>query len=295
MTVTMKPFTQAFRIVPLDAPLGARVEGCDRSSPWDADTAAAIHGAFLDHEVLVFPGTTMDAAQTSAFARRFGEPIAEINREKRHGAWPEVSLLNSTITEGDVVDDMQFHTQSVIRSDEWHTDQSFVENPALATILHAHEVPSRGGATWFCDTRAAYEALSVDLKKRIDGLKAVHGYDTKRAKYRPVARSQEEVDETPDVIHPLVRTHPETGKKSLYLNFNRLNHIVGMEQVESDALLDHLGEWVSQERFQYRHNWSVGDAVVWDNRCTMHRVSYDSPPGDRRVMLRVVTQGDRPF
>jgi taurine dioxygenase len=237
----------------------------------------------------------MDAAQTLAFARRFGEPIAEVNRDKRHGELPEVSLLNSTIKEGQLGGDLQFFKQSVIRSDEWHTDQSFVERPALATILHAHEVPSRGGATWFCDTRGAYDALPDEVKLRIDGLKAVHGYDTRRAKYRPVARSQAEIDETPDVVHPVVRTHPETGRKALYLNFNRLDHIVGMERAESDALLDYLADWVSQDRFHYRHQWSVGDAVVWDNRCTLHRVSYDSPPGERRVMMRVVTQGDRPF
>lgn len=282
------------RIVPLDAPLGARIEDCERSAPWDAATADAIHEAFLEHEVLVFPGRTMNPAQTVAFAKRFGEPITEVNREKRYGELPEVSILNSTIKAGALGGDLSFHTQSVIRSDDWHTDQSFVERPALATILHAHEVPSRGGATWFCDTRGAYDALHDAVKKRIDGMKAVHGYDTKRAKYRPAVRSQAEIDETPEVIHPLVRTHPETERKALYLNSNRLDHIVGIDRAESDELLDYLANWVNQERFQYRHDWSVGDAVVWDNRCTLHRVSYDSPPGDRRVMLRVVTKGDRP-
>lgn len=292
MTPTLE--TTNFRIVPLETGLGARIEGCDRAAPWDAATAAAIHQAFLDHLVLVFPGGTMGAPDTRTFAKRFGEPIAEVNREKRHGELPEVSILNSTITSVSAGSEMTLQTASAIRSDGWHTDQSFVERPALATILHAHEVPSGGGATWFCDTRSAYDALPEDKKTRLDGLQAVHGYDTSRAKYRPAVRSQEEIDETPDVAHPLVRTHPETGRKALYLNFNRLDRIVGLERAESDALLDELADWVTQDRFIYRHNWSVGDAVVWDNRCTMHRVQYDSPVGDRRVMLRVVTQGDRP-
>ena len=108
------------------------------------------------------------------------------------------------------------------------------------------------------------------------------------------AEAQKTLNPTP-VIHPLVRTHPESGRKALYLNFNRLDHLLDMPRAESEAILDELAAWVAQDRFIYRHNWRVGDAVVWDNRCTLHRVCYDSPPGDRRIMLRVVTQGDRPF
>ena len=295
MSQTARVATNTLRIVPLDAPLGARVDGIDRSASWDTMTEAAVHQAFLDHHVLVFPGSTMDAHGVLAFARHFGPPIAEVNREKRLGELPEVSKINSTIKAIEPGENLQFHVQTSLRSEEWHTDQSFVERPARATILHAHEVPSSGGATWFCNTAAAYDALPEDRKQRFAGLKGVHGYDTKRARYRPAVRSQEEIDETPDVIHPLIRTHPESGRKALYLNFNRLDHLLDMPRAESDAILDELAAWVSQDRFIYRHKWTVGDVVVWDNRCTLHRVCYDSPVGDRRVMLRTVTQGDRPF
>lgn len=286
---------RALRIVALGGPLGARVEGVDRAAPWDAQTSAAIGRAFLDRHVLVFPGPLMDPHGVLTFARRFGEPISEVNREKRLGEIPEVSRLDSTIKSIEIGKDLLFHQQSALRNDGWHTDQSFVERPAKATILHALEVPSRGGATWFCDTEAAYEALPADKKVRLSGLEAVHGYDTVRARYRPAVRSQAEIDETPEVIHPLVRTHPESGRKALFLNCNRVDRIVGLPRAESDALLDELAAWVSQERFIYHHQWSVGDILVWDNRCTMHRVSYDSPAGDRRIMYRVVTRGDRPF
>ena len=295
MPQTASVATDTLRIVPLDAPLGARVEGVDRAQPWDAATAAAIHRAFLDRHVLVFPGDTMDAHGVLALARQFGPPIAEVNREKRLGELPEVSRINSTIKAIEPGKDLQFHVQTSLRSEEWHTDQSFIEKPAKATILHAHEVPSHGGATWFCNTAAAYDALTEEKKRRLAGLRGVHGYDTRRARYRPAVRSQEEIDETPDVIHPLVRTHPESGRKALYLNFNRLDHLLDMPRAESEAILDELAAWVAQDRFIYRHNWRVGDAVVWDNRCTLHRVCYDSPVGDKRVMLRVVTSGDRPF
>lgn len=287
--------SQTLRIAPLDARFGARLEGVDRAAPWDAHTSVAIQRAFLDHHVLLFPGALMDPRGVLAFARRFGDPICEVNREKRLGEIPEVSELNSTIKAIENGKDLLFHQQSALRNDGWHSDQSFVERPAKATILHALEVPSRGGATWFCDTEAAYAALADDKKQRLAGLMAVHGYDTVRARYRPAVRSQAEIEETPDIVHPLVRTHPDSGRKALFLNFNRIDRLVGLDRVESDAILDELETWVSQERFIYRHQWSVGDVLVWDNRCTMHRVSYDSPVGDRRVMYRVVTQGCRPF
>ncbi len=292
MTATM---TDTIRVVPQNEPFSARIEGIDRTAPWDAATAEAVQQAFLKHHVLLFPGAIMGPDGVLALARRFGDPMPPVNREKRLENLPEVTRIDSTIRAKVPGQDPQFHIQSSLRAEEWHTDQSFVERPAKATILHAHEVPSSGGATWFCNTAAAYDALSEDMKRRLTGLRAVHGYDTKRARYRPTVRSQEEIDESPDVIHPLVRTHPESGRKALYLNFNRLDRILDIPRAESEAILDELAAFVAQDRFIYRHKWQVGDAVVWDNRCTMHRVSYDSAPGDRRVMLRAVTRGDRPF
>ena len=292
MTMTIQADT--LRIEPLAAPLGARILGCDRPAAWDAETATTINRAFLDYRVLVFPGGLMDADQMLAFALHFGEPFAELNRRNRVADKPAVSVLKTIVMADEQGGDDKFRARVKVRNDEWHTDLSFVEHPALATLLHAHQLPSRGGATWFCDTRAVYEALPEALKARIDGLQAVHGYDTQRSPNRPAPRSAEEIAESPDVVHPLVRVHPETGKKGLYLNFNRLDRIVGLERAESDALLDELFAWARQPRFHYEHKWTVGEAVVWDNRCTMHRANYDLPPGEPRVMLRVVTQGDRP-
>ena len=143
--------------------------------------------------------------------------------------------------------------------------------------------------------RSAYEALPDATKKRIDGMRAIHGYDTARARNRPSARTAQEIAETPDVEHPLVRTHPDNGKKALYLNFNRLDRIVGLERAESDALLDELAAHCRQPRFHRAHKWTVGDCVVWDNRATMHRVDVDYPMGERRIMQRVLIEGDRPF
>jgi taurine dioxygenase len=142
---------------------------------------------------------------------------------------------------------------------------------------------------------SVYEALPEKLRRRIDDMRAIHGYDTPRARNRPSARTSQEIAETPDVEHPLVRTHPETGRKALYLNPNRLDRIVGLERAESDALLDELADEARKPRHHYGHVWKAGDIAIWDNRATMHRVVIDYPMGEPRVMQRVLIEGDKPF
>ncbi|MDP1964349.1 MAG: TauD/TfdA family dioxygenase, partial [Reyranella sp.] len=138
------------------------------------------------------------------------------------------------------------------------------------------------------------DALPEATKKRIEGRRAIRGYDTPRARNRPSPRTPEEIAETPDVEHPLVRTHPVTGRKALYLNPNRLDRIVGLERAESDALLDDLADEARKPKHHFGHVWQVGDIVVWDNRATMHRVMIDYPLGEKRIMQRVLIEGDRP-
>jgi len=202
---------------------------------------------------------------------------------------PEVSTMVSTLMADGTTD------KTSLRSEDWHTDDSYMAVPAKATLLHNMETPSHGGRTWFCNMHSVYEALPEGTRKRIDGKRAIHAYDTPRARNRPSARTAQEIAETPDVEHPLVRTHPDTGRKALYLNFNRLDRIVGMERAESDALLDELAAEARKPRHHFGHEWKVGDCVVWDNRATMHRVDVDYPLGERRIMQRVLIEGDKPF
>jgi taurine dioxygenase len=185
--------------------------------------------------------------------------------------------------------------KTAIRAEDWHTDDSYFAVPAKATLLHGIEIPSHGGATWFCNMHSVYDTLPDATKKRIEGRRAIHGYDTPRARNRPSPRTPEEIAETPDVEHPLVRTHPETGRKSLYLNPNRLDRIVGLERAESDALLDELAAEARKPQHHHGHVWNQGDIVVWDNRATMHRVVIDYPVGEKRIMHRVLIEGDRPY
>ncbi len=276
------------QITPCAGPLGARIEGLDRSRAGEPDTAALLNRALAEHLLVVVPGERMAPAETLAFARAFGTPQRQLLRYKRSGEVPDVSIMVSTLMADGSTD------KTAIRAEDWHTDDSYFAVPAKATLLHAIEIPSRGGATWFCNMHSVYEALPETTRRRIDGLKAIHGYDTIRARNRPSPRTPEEIAETPDVEHPLVRTHPETGRKALYLNPNRLDRIVGLERAESDALLDELTEEARQPRHHFGHAWTPGDIVIWDNRATMHRVVIDYPEGEPRIMQRVLIEGEKP-
>src|SRR5580704_18488347 len=276
-------------VVPLKAPLGARIEGLERGRANESAVAARLNRALAEHLLVVIPGERMAPAQTLGFARAFGKPRTQLLRYKHSGATPEVSIMVSTLKTDGTTD------KTAIRAEDWHTDDSYFAIPAKATLLHGIEIPSRGGATWFCNMHSVYEALPETLRRRIDGLRSIHGYDTPRARNRPSARTPQEIAETPDVEHPLARTHPETGRKALYLNPNRQDRIVGLERAESDALLDELAAHCRKPEFHYAHKWTVGDAVIWDNRATMHRVDVDYPMGEKRVMQRVLIEGDRPF
>lgn len=269
-------------------PLGARIEGLDRNRANEPETAALLNRALAEHLLVVVPGERMAPAQTLAFAKAFGTPRTQLLRYKRSGGVPEVSVMVSTLMADGTTD------KTAIRAEDWHTDDSYFAVPAKATLLHGIEIPSHGGSTWFCNMHSVYEALPEKLRQRIDGMRAIHGYDTLRARNRPSARTPQEIAETPDVEHPLVRTHPETGRRALYLNPNRLDRIVGLERAESDALLDQLADEARKPRHHYGHVWQAGDIVIWDNRATMHRVVIDYPLGEARVMQRVLIEGEKP-
>lgn len=276
-------------VVPNKAALGARIEGLDRATATRPEMSALLNQALAEHLLVVIPGDPMTPEQTRQFSEAFGQPQKQLLRYKRSGAVPDVSVMVSTLMADGTTD------KTAIRAEDWHTDDSYFAVPAKATLLHSIEIPSRGGATWFCNMHSVFEALPEATRRRIDGLKAIHGYDTPRARNRPSARTPQEIAETPDVEHPLVRTHPVTGRKALYLNPNRLDRIVGLERAESDALLDELADEARKPQHHFGHVWTRGDIVVWDNRATMHRVVIDYPEGEPRIMHRVLIEGDRPY
>jgi taurine dioxygenase len=161
-------------------------------------------------------------------------------------------------------------------------------------MLYGVEVPETGGDTQFVNMYAAFDDLPAALRQRLAPLRVVHKYDSSRKGTRIAALRPDEAKAVPDVTHPLLRTHPETGRLALYMNPNRMEAVVGMDRAESDALLDALIRHATQEKYQYRHKWRRGDVLIWDNRCTMHKANADYPEGARRLMQRIIVAGTVP-
>ena len=287
---TAPEMTVGLEIDSLGDALGAEVRGLDLTQPLDAAIISTLEAAFLAHHLLCFRSDPLDQRSFARLARYFGEPQLQLLRHRRHQEAPEVSMLESTYeTPADKPDDL-----IQVRLSGWHTDDSYFEIPAKATMLQALALPESGGETRFCNTRRAYEELPEDMKQRLGGLGAVHLYDTMRAPVRPTRRTAEEERETPAVVHPLVRTHEQSAQKAIYFNPNRTDSIVGLERPESDTLLDRLYDHMTQPKYQYHHAWRLGDILLWDNRCLVHSVNADFPVGQKRLHQRILLKGTRP-
>lgn len=267
--------------------LGAVAEGVDLNAlaPNDADR---LRTALMDNLVLCVRGQSLEPQAyfdaMGVFGRQMPQPSASAN----HPVVKDLLILSSE--DRDVLGD----GKRIIVGAAWHTDDSYRAVPCSLTTLYGVEVPATGGDTQFTNMYAAYDDLPDATKQRIDSLRVVHKYDSSRKGNKVAKRTAQDMAAMPDVIHPLVRTHPETGRKALYLNPNRMESVVGLERAESDALLDEMTAHATQPKYQYRHKWLKGDIVVWDNRCTMHKANADYPEDARRYMLRVIVEGTVP-
>src|SRR5471032_1918866 len=254
----------------------------------DETTQAELIDALHENLVLCVRDQHLTPVPFRDAMARFGTPM----RRLQLAHTPECADVNVISSEDrDVLGD----GKKLVNGASWHTDDSFMREPCSLTMLYGVVVPSRGGDTQFVNMHAAFEALSPEMKARIDGLKVIHKYQSSRQTNRVSKLSTQEMAAMPEATHPLVRTHPETGRKALYLNANRMEEIVGLDRAESDRLLDTLVAHAIQPRFQYRHVWRQGDIVIWDNRCTMHKANADYPEGERRLMHRVIVAGDAPY
>lgn len=276
-------------LAPISPVMGAEVHGVDLARPLDDATFAAIRDAFGRHMLLRFPAQTLDEAALVAFSRRFGELQIHVLDEYRHPRFPEIYVLSNV----DRATGRTTGRHPDLGTLVWHSDLSFQRRPALATILYGIEVPKTGGETLFADLCGAYDALSDAMKRRIEGLRAVHDldYSRQRAGAPPMTATQRV--EAPPVDHPLVRTHPETGRKGLYIS-HHISRIEGLPEAESRALLAELMAHATGNRFVYANRWQSGDVVMWDNRCTMHRATEYDAAEERRVIHRTVVKGDIP-
>jgi taurine dioxygenase len=271
-------------VSPLTPTIGAEIEGVDLRRPVDADTQAELRAALLEWKVLFFRDQDLTTEQHLDFARRFGD--LEVHPFAPHKpGYPEVLAITHD-------------RDSKGRENTWHSDVTWREKPSLGSILRAVEVPPMGGDTLFADMYAAYDGLTDQVKEKIAGAKAVHDFAHFRLRMVKQGKTPEEIEafnrQYPMVEHPVVRTHPETGRKALYVNAAFTQHIVGMEKDESDSLLRHLYAQAAIPEHQCRFRWRTNSIAFWDNRACQHYAASDYWPAVRR-MERVTVIGDRPI
>ena len=276
-------------VSPISPLMGAEVHGIDLAKPLDEETFAAIRAAFNRHMLLRFPGQKLDEAQLVAFSRRFGELQIHVLDEYRHPQFPEIYVLSNVDTATGRTTGYHPDRGTLV----WHSDLSFQRRPALATILYGIEVPKKGGETLFADMCAAYDALTEGTKRRIANLRGIHDLDYSRTRAGAPPMTEKQRAEAPAVEHPLVRTHPETKRKGLYIS-HHISRIEGLGLEDSRRLLAELMAHATSARLVYSNSWQSGDVVMWDNRCTMHCATEYDASEERRVIHRTVVKGDIP-
>ncbi len=247
-----------------------------------------IYQAFLDHKVLFFRNQPLDDESHLAFAERFGELDIHINRDTHLKGHPKVQVFSNQNKDGTTTGEIERGTLI------WHTDKSYTPTPSLTTILRSPKIAGVGGSTMFADMSQGYASLSIPLKEKIENLNAIHSWKRSREKSKDRPATDSELAAAPPVEHPIVRTHPETGRQALYIG-NHASHVAGMDISEGESLLQELEQHATKEEFVYRHQWQVNDILMWDNRCTLHCVEPYDPIKEARTVHRVVVKGDKPF
>ena len=299
---------RVFSVHRLGRHLGAEIRDLDLSRPLDAHTFAAVSEAFFENQVVVFRDQRLTPAQQIAFTGRFGVLEHHVRKEHRLEGHPEILVVSNVLNE----QGRAIGVQDAGRF--WHSDLSYKAEPSLLSALYAREVPIRDGVvlgnTSFAGAIAAYEALPHAMRRRIEGLKNVHSYRYYREKNRVAqrdeqARGERIVDEyaltdaqlqsVPDVEVPVVRTHPVTGRRGLFVNEAHTSAIVGLPGAEGAALLAELCAHILRPEFRYEHVWRAGDLLMWDNAAVQHRANFDYALPLRRLMHRTTVRGSAPY
>ena len=270
-----------FTVKPLSPIIGAEIEGVDLSQPLTPQLKEELNEALLEWKVIFFRNQDITSEQQLALARHFGELEVHPFYKAPEDRSEEV---------------IQFHRNKVQKGYEniWHSDVSFREKPAKAAILRLLKVPPVGGDTLWADMAAAYDNLPEAVKERIDGLQAMHDFTPSFAHLMSAEELLQKQEEFPAVVHPVVRTHPETGRKLLYVNPSFTTRIIGLEEQESEELLGFLFRQTHIPEYQVRFHWEANSIAFWDNRATQHYAVSDYYPYER-VAERVTVAGDRPY
>ena len=279
---------QSLRITPVSPAIGAEIGGIDLTRPLEEVTFRQIEQAWFDGVILLFRGQNLGEDDQVRFAERFGSLVGSYDKAKQadrkhhHYAIMYISNIRENGKLIGALPDGEMY---------FHSDQCHAERPAKATMLYALEIPSKGGDTLFSNMYKAYEALPDELKTRLAGMKAENVYDySDETTQKRGSKIREGVKHT---AHPIFRTHPDTGRKALYVNRLMTDHIVGMPAAESDEILNFLFNHSEKPEFVYAHQWKVGDLILWDNRCSIHaRTDFDA--SERRKLRRITVLGDEP-
>jgi len=307
-TAVASAISQKFKVVPLNADVGAEVVGLDLSKPLDDETFAAVREVFFKHSVILFRDQKISEQQQIDFSRRFGELEIHVLKQFLHPQHPEILLISNVVENGKnigIVDAGRY----------WHSDLCYKAVPSMASALYSIELPKddKGnvlGDTLFASVAGSYDALPDALKKRVAGLKALHSLehtfdrsrkdtdirteqiDVKDIKRTSVTAEQKKVAEA---VHPVIRTHPVTGRKSIYVNDSTTVKIVGVSDSESEDILGELRARCIRPEFVYRHQWRLGDLLMWDNCSSQHQAVADYALPQRRRMHRTTITGTVPF
>jgi taurine dioxygenase len=281
-TAVLHQKADALTLRPLSPALGAEISGIDLRDPIDAARKQRFLDEWHRHLVILLRNQTLDEEAQVRFAETFGPPAKVTSGRSFSVKHPSVMLISNIRQDGKPIGalpDGEMH---------FHTDQCHQEIPAKATMLFAIEIPSQGGNTLFANAYAAYETLAENIKRRIAGRRALNAYDKDST-----LRSASYDNAGSSCWHPVVRTHPATGRKALYVNRLMTREIEGLSREESDALLQMLFDHQEQPSFVYEHVWRPGDLLMWDNRCTLH-ARTDFSAGERRLLRRVTILGEKP-
>ncbi len=271
-----------FEVNPLSDLMAAEVIGLDLSQPFDETTREAVYDAFVTYPVLAFRDQNLTKAQQVAFTEQFGTLERHTLGNRGADEFPMVHVVSNLDAEG--------KPSGALGAREWHTDKSFRPAPSMATILPGIQLPPSGGDTCFANMYAAYEALPEAERTELDALRVVHSWVLSRANLGRTM-SEEEKRDAPNTSHPLVRTHPDSGRKCLFMG-THASYLEGMSVEEGRARIIELEAHATQERFVYRHHWRPGDVLMWDNRCLLHRADANFDAARyARVMHRTCLRG----
>jgi len=282
-------------VIPRHPALGAEVRGIDMRRPMDSATRQAVIDAWTEHLVLVFPDQVITDQEHVEFTRHFGEPeiFHQTSLSLRSDRVREIFLVSNVDENDRLMTPGEPSQKQLSSSRQWHTDSSYRPMPSVGSLLHGIEISRTGGITQFINMYKVYEDLPESLRRQVDGRKARHDFGMLHRITGAPAPTKAEQAAMPAVWHPMVRRHPVSGRKSLYISSIYNDQIEGLDEKASIRLVDELSEFAAQPQYMYRHIWEPHDVLMWDNRCTVHAVTPHDP-AERRVMHRTTIVGSEP-